>query len=103
MTVHRGGKGEYLKMHLDFTEPGVLQVDMSKYIDEIIEDFPEEVNKSSPSPHTDALFKIKEEEDAMILPEEQAVQFHHTTAQVLFLATRAWKDIQTSMSFLKIL
>ena len=73
ITVHRGGKGEYLGMHLDFMKSGVFQVDMSKYINEIIEDFPEVVNKSSPSPHADALFKIKEEEDAMILREEQAV------------------------------
>eukprot|EP00804_Cyclotella_cryptica_P004107 CCRYP_019109-RA/>CCRYP_019109-RA protein AED:0.39 eAED:0.39 QI:0/0/0/1/0/0/2/0/169 len=39
MTVHRGGKGKYLGMHLDFTEEGVFQVDTSKYVEDVISDF----------------------------------------------------------------
>ena len=35
MTVHHGGKGKYLGMDLDFTEPGFFQVSMTRYIDKI--------------------------------------------------------------------
>eukprot|EP00804_Cyclotella_cryptica_P030821 CCRYP_015076-RE/>CCRYP_015076-RE protein AED:0.49 eAED:0.25 QI:0/-1/0/1/-1/1/1/0/834 len=100
MTIERGGKRKYLGMNLDFTEPGVLQVDMSHYVKEILTDFPEKIEKTSPTPHSDSLFTVKEEDEAKLLPEEPAIQFHRTTAQLLFLSTRARKDIQTAISFL---
>jgi hypothetical protein len=100
MTVHRGGKGKYLGMHLDFTEPGVFQVDMSDYIKGILEEFPETVTKSSPTPHADNLFSVKEDELIKKLDKDRAMQFHRTTAQLLFLSTRARKDIQTAVSYL---
>ena len=100
ITVHRGGKGEYLGMLLDFTTPGVFQVDMSRYVEEILSDFPESVKKTSPTPHTDELFKVCDEDNGKLLPEEMAVRFHRSTAQLLFLSTRAQKDIQTAVSFL---
>eukprot|EP00804_Cyclotella_cryptica_P030533 CCRYP_020167-RC/>CCRYP_020167-RC protein AED:0.22 eAED:0.15 QI:0/-1/0/1/-1/0/1/0/594 len=100
MTIKRGGKGKYLGMNLDFTEPGVFQVDMSHYVKEILDGFCEEVTKTSATPHSDSLFTIKADDEAVYLPEEQAMQFHRTTAQLLFLSTRARKDIQTAVSFL---
>eukprot|EP00804_Cyclotella_cryptica_P027599 CCRYP_007505-RA/>CCRYP_007505-RA protein AED:0.39 eAED:0.39 QI:0/-1/0/1/-1/1/1/0/116 len=100
MTVHRGGKGKYLGMHLDFTEMGVFKVDMSSYIDGILEDFPEDIVNDSFTPHQDNLFTIQEGENAKPLQEEQAMQFHRTMARLLFLSTRARKDIQTAVSFL---
>jgi hypothetical protein len=100
MTIKRGGKGKYLGMNLDFSEPGVFQVDMCDYVQEVIDGFPEDIVKTSPTPHSDNLFSVKEEEAAEFLSEEDAMQFHRTTAQLLFLATRARKDIQTAVSFL---
>ena len=47
-----------------------------------------------------ALFQIREEIDKKVLPKEQAVQFHHTVAQLLFLSARARRDIQTAVAFL---
>ena len=73
---------------------------MIRYINKIFEDFPEEITGSAPTPHTDNLFKIRDEAEAKFLPEEQAVLFHHTVAQLLFLSTRARRDIQTAVSFL---
>eukprot|EP00804_Cyclotella_cryptica_P002489 CCRYP_018085-RG/>CCRYP_018085-RG protein AED:0.29 eAED:0.29 QI:0/-1/0/1/-1/1/1/0/626 len=100
MTIKRGGRGKYLGMNLDFTEPGVFKVDMCEYVREIIDGFPEEITKTSPTPHSDGLFTIKEDESAEVLSEDDAMQFHRTTAQLLFLSTRARKDIQTAVSFL---
>eukprot|EP00804_Cyclotella_cryptica_P030969 CCRYP_013562-RB/>CCRYP_013562-RB protein AED:0.42 eAED:0.03 QI:0/-1/0/1/-1/0/1/0/310 len=100
MTIKRGGRGKYLGMNLDFSEPGVFQVDMCQYVREIIDGFPEQIVKTSPTPHSDNLFTVKEDDSAEFLPEEDAMQFHRTTAQLLFLSTRARKDIQTAVSFL---
>jgi hypothetical protein len=35
-----------------------------------------------------------------VLEEEQVLAFHHTVAQLLFMATRARQDIQTTVAFL---
>lgn len=87
-------------MYLDFTEKGVFQIEMIKYTGEIIEEFPETITKSSPTPHNEHLFNVRELDEAVLLPEEQVVKFHRTTAQLLFLSTRARRDIQTAVSFL---
>ena len=36
----RGHRHDYLAMVLDYSRPGVLQVDMTKYVKSMIEDFP---------------------------------------------------------------
>eukprot|EP00804_Cyclotella_cryptica_P011844 CCRYP_015374-RA/>CCRYP_015374-RA protein AED:0.32 eAED:0.30 QI:0/0/0/1/1/1/3/0/311 len=101
MTVHRGGRGKYLGMYLDFTEEGIFQVDMSKYVEGVLEEFPKDIRRSSPTPHSDDLFNVKDKESAKLLDEDKAImQFHRTTVQLLFLSTRARKDIQTAVSFL---
>ena len=52
------------------------------------------------SPAPDNLFKVRPENEATYMPEEQAQQFHRTVAQLLFLSVRARRDIQTSFAFL---
>ncbi len=95
-----GKKHEFLGMLFDYSEKGVFKCTMIPYIDKIIEDFPEEITGGAPSPHTNHLFRIREEEKAVLLPEEQASAFHHAVAQLLFLSGRARRDIQTAVSFL---
>ena len=43
---------------------------------------------------------IRDESKARKLKEAQALAFHHTVAQLLFMATRARRDIQTAVAFL---
>ena len=52
------------------------------------------------TPAADHLFSITDADEAKYLPEEKAVAFHRTTAQLLFLSSRARRDIQKSVSFL---
>ena len=100
IAVHRGHKHDYLGMDLDFSENGVFKCSMIPYIDTIFSDFPEAITTSAPSPHTDSLFKVRDEEESKYLPEKQAEMFHHTVAQLLFLCMRSRRYIQTSVSFL---
>ena len=73
-------------MEIDsLTKPGVMIVSMVKYLQKVIEDFPEAIKSTSPSPAGDHLFDVREESDRKVLPEEQARQFHRTVAQLLFL------------------
>jgi hypothetical protein len=50
------------------------------------------------TPAVDHLFKIRDPKEARLLP-SQAIAFHHTTAQLLFLL-RTRRAIQTAVAFL---
>jgi len=100
ITVSRGERHDFLGMDLDYSTPGKLAVSMVPYLNNILREFPEGLGESAATPAADHLFKVHDEQDARPLPEEQARQFHHTTAQLLFLSRRARRDIQTAVSFL---
>ena len=100
ITVNQGEVHDYLGMDLDYSEKskGIVKVSMINYVEKILQDFPEEINSTS-SPAADHLFQVREELKAKTLPEEQAEQYHHSVAQLLFLSTRARKDIQKLWHF----
>ena len=52
------------------------------------------------TPAADHLFSVRDADKAKYLPEEKAISFQHTTAQFVFLSSRARWDIQTDVSFL---
>ncbi len=100
LTVHHGKTHDYLGMDFDYSTPGVLTVSMAKYVNTVIDGFPELITGTAVTPAADHLFKIREPTKATVLPENQAIAFHHTVAQLLFLSTRARRDIQTPVEFL---
>ena len=73
---------------------------MSKYLDSIIDEFPELITGKSATPAEDHLFSVRDADKAKYLPEEKAIAFHHTTDHFLFLSSRARRDIHTAVSFL---
>ena len=97
---HRGKVQDYLGMMLDFTFEGHVIVNMTDYIGTILADFPEEITGTRTTPAADHLFDVRDEADARPLPEEQAREFHHAVAHLLFLSARAWRDIQPVTAFL---
>ena len=98
--VHRGKYHDYLGMDLDYSHKGEVKISMIKYLKKVLDVFPEGIKGSTPSPAADHLFKIRDKAEARFLPEEQAVAFHHTVAQLLFASARARRDIQTAVAFL---
>ena len=97
---HRGKVHDYLGMMLDFTFDGHVIINMSDYIGTILADFPEEITGMRTTPAADHLFDVRDEAEARPLPEEQAREFHHAVAQLLFLSARARRDIQPVTAFL---
>ena len=77
-----------------------LKIRMIKYIKKIEEDFPEEIKSAAATPAAEHLFTVCEDNEDKLLPEEQALAFHHTVAQLLFLSARARPDTCTAVSFL---
>ena len=70
----------------------------------VFKDFPEEVGKACSLPALEHLFEIRDPEETKhlgkFLPEELAQHFHHTVAQLLYIATRVRRDIQTAVALL---
>ena len=89
LTIHRGKIHDYLGMDMDWTKDGQVSISMIKYLIKLLDDFIENIRKSSVTPSADYLFKIREDEEVKKLPEELAIAFHHTVAQLLFLSQRA--------------
>ncbi len=74
-------------MIFDFSSKNEVQINMTRYVSKIIEDFPEKIVGKSSTPAGDHLFKIRE--DGRKLNDEMADTFHHTVYQLLFAANRA--------------
>ena len=102
--VNRGKIHDYLGIDFDSSQKGVMRLSMMNNIAKIFRDFPEEIGKLCATPASDHIFMIRDPEETkplgMYLPEEMAQQFHHRVAQLLFIATRVRRDIQTAVAFL---
>ena len=100
LTVKRGHVHTYIGMEMDFTEKGKVSIAMQKYLYNILMEFPEHIGATATSPAADHLFQVRLDDEAQKLPETQAIAFHHTTAQLLFLSSRCRQDCQTAVTFL---
>jgi hypothetical protein len=100
LSMHTGCKHNYLGVDMEFNDDGTLEASMITYLKNVISKFPEIITGKSATPAADHLFTIRDEKEAKPLDEEQALAFHHTVAQVLFMAARVRRDIQTAVAFL---
>ena len=95
-----GRRHDYLGVDMEFKDDGTLEASMITYLKNVISEFPEIITGKLATPAADHLFTIRDEKEAKPLDEEQALAFHHTVAQVLFMAARVRRDIQTAVAFL---
>jgi hypothetical protein len=100
LSMHTGRKHDYLGVDMEFNDDGTLEASMIAYLKNVISEFPEMITGKSATPAAEHLFTIREDKDARPLNEEQALAFHHMVAQLLFMATRVRRDIQTAVAFL---
>ena len=52
------------------------------------------------TPLADYLFQIRDQEGTKPIPQKQAMQCLHNITKLLFVSTRAHRDIQTVVAFL---
>ncbi len=96
-----GSVNDYLRMNINFSNPGNVSFGMILYIKNILNKFPKLVTGVASTPAADHLFKICAPSDAHCLPESQAIAYHHTMAQLLFIS-QVCHNIQTAVAFLTI-
>ena len=87
LSMHTGKKHNYWGVDMEFNEDETLDVSMIKYLKNAINEFPEMIKGRTATPPHDKLFEIRDEKEARLLKEDQALAFHHTVAQLLFMAT----------------
>jgi hypothetical protein len=78
----------------------MLDMSMVAYLENVILEYLEMISGKAAKPAGDHLFQIREEKDAMPLEEKRSLAFHRTIAKLLFMATRARRDIQTAVAIL---
>ena len=99
-TMHTGTKHDYLGVDMEFNDDGTLDASMIPYLTSVIAEFPKLIKGRAATPATEHLFTVQDEKEARPLKEERALAFHHTVAQLLCMATRTRRDIQTAVAFL---
>ena len=60
---------DYLGINFDFSEKGKVKIGIIPLLENIFESFPEEIGAIATSPSRDNLFKIRDEAEAVYLPE----------------------------------
>ena len=98
LSMHIGKRHDYLGMILDFTTPETLEIDMSDYIQVILQDTPANLWGTSMVPAAKHLFTTCPDA-SKLSPQEQGL-FHHLTVQLMYLSQRGRPDIRTAVAFL---
>jgi hypothetical protein len=93
----RGKCHDYLAMKLDFSESKKVKIDMTNYVKNMTDEFPEDLTKST-YPWNENLFKINEANKKLSIKKKEI--FHTFVAKALFLSKRARPDIQPAIAFL---
>ncbi len=91
LTEHTGNINDYLGIDLDYSKSEQLGVSMIKYLHKLLTGFSEyeTLRAGIKSPAHQKLFKVRDEKEADYLSDEKATEFHHVTAQLLFLCNQA--------------
>ena len=66
--MHLGNKHDYPGMDFEFMNNGSLEVSMLKYLDSIIDEFPELITGKAATPAADHLFSVRDADEAKYLP-----------------------------------
>ena len=73
---------------------------MVDYLKGVLENFPEVITGGSTIPAANHMFQFRPEENQTLLDEKRETAFHHTVAQLLFVTSRARKDVNMAIDFL---
>jgi hypothetical protein len=85
-------------MEHDFSKKGKVKVGMTKYVESMLEDFPEKLKSTDTAvtPASNGLFNKGPQ--GRKLNEEHADAYHTMVAKALFLCKRARPDIQPTIA-----
>ena len=98
MKVTYGDEHTYLGMKFVFNDNGGVMIDMKDYVQDMVNEYPDELHGKSKTPANEKLFKVNE--NSKKLDTKKAETFHTMVAKGLFLSKRSRPDIQIAIAFL---
>jgi hypothetical protein len=99
LMVNRGTVHEYLGMTIDYSEKGKVKFIMKNYIENLLDEVPEEMLGHAATPAANQLvFTVNDK--AKKISDEDLEKYHRLTAKLLYLSKRARPDLQTAVAFL---
>ena len=90
---------KYPPINLDYTKKGEVKIYMRNYVENMIDEFPINIERSQAvaSPSTKNIFKV---DRSNTLNKSKVGLFHTTVARYLFLFKRARQDIHPTIAIL---
>jgi uncharacterized protein YeaC (DUF1315 family) len=98
LSVTRGNKHDYLGMTIDYSTSGRVQFTMLDYIDNMLNELPDDMSGTVNTPAANHLFEVNPQ--GVKLDKDKAEFFHTQVAKLLYLCKRARPDIHTAVAFL---
>ena len=98
LTVNQEKVHDYLGMTLDFTEEGKFKIKMLDYVENMLNEAPDDMDCEALTPAANHLFDV--DEDSPLVDEERAQLFPTFVAKTLFLCKCVRPDLQTVVAFL---
>ena len=98
VTMNTGLIHEYLGLTLDYSVKGKVIFTMYDFIEDILNEVPDDMGGTKPTPAKSNLFTIDDTSEP--LDTKASEFFHRTTARLLYAAKRVRPDLQLVVSFL---
>ena len=98
ITITTGNKHTFLGMDIVFHNNGTLTVDMSEYVIEALQAFPDKLRKSVTSPARPDLFHL--DYSSPRLSNQNSNLFHSLVMRLMWVSQRCRLDIATAIAFL---
>jgi hypothetical protein len=99
LVISRGNKHDLLGMHMEMNRSNrTVEIEMKDQLQEAIDMFGEDVDKTVVTPALKNLFDVNE--SAAQLDDDRSDKFHSVVAKLLFIMKRARPDLETAVSFL---
>ena len=99
VVAHRGKVHDFLGMIFEFYDDGTVTLDMSAYVENMLDDFPMKLKKSETA-RTPAGDGLLNHGQGKKLEKGQSEQFHTSVAKGLYVSKRARPDIQPTIAIL---
>ena len=80
LTITRGKKHTYVGIDIDFSTDGRVDLSMKDYLQECVDDFPEDTSSPVATPASNHLFDV--DDSSKLLTEEKAILFHQIVAKL---------------------
>ena len=98
LVITRGKEHTFLGIKFRFRDDQKVELDLSEYIHEAIEESGIDVSQKVTTPHASWLFKV--DPNAKKLDEDKKEIFHSVTQKLLGVSQRGRPDVMTTISFL---